>query len=335
MSKFILGVDGGATKSHLAVFNEAGNCAGFTTYGPLNHEAMAGSYAELEERLFELLPRVLSDAGVSPKDIAFSVFGMAGADTKAQVKLISDMIAKTGLTKTIVCNDAVLGVPAGCPDSTGICAINGTGFKLAAIDYNGFITDTCGLGVFTDDRGGGSWYGGRTCSEVYNALYRLGRPTMMRDMLFDALGITRKDEYLDVITTMLYGKSSKLGSVEINSIAFKAASQGDEVALGILDESALQYAGAIARLAMDIYFPCNRVLNVAFAGSVFVKQKDSPLHGLIKKHVAEFLGEREVAYTCPEAPPVTGAVILAGQRAGLDFCIDSVKEKVNENLVSQ
>lgn len=326
MSRYILGIDGGATKSHLAIFSDSGSLAGCETYSELNHEVMEGSYCELEERLAELLPRVFSDAGIGFDDIDFAVFGLAGIDTKAQEDRITDIIRRIGVKHFLACNDAVLGVPAGCPDGIGICAINGTGFKLAAVDYNGAIIDTCGMGTFTDDRGGGTWYGGRACSEVYNALFKLGRPTKMREMLFELMGIESKYEYAGAVNDIFFlNEPSAEFRVALNSIPFKAAALGDEVALGILDESAVHYGGAIARIAMDMYFPCDRVLHVTFAGSVFVKQKDSVLHEMIKRHVAEILGEREVRYTIPDAPPVAGAVLLAAQKAGFEIDPAAVK----------
>ncbi|MCL2627975.1 MAG: hypothetical protein FWD44_04660 [Oscillospiraceae bacterium] len=326
MANYILGVDAGGTKSHLVIFDRNGQCASATTYGPLNHEVMEGSYAELEERLLEVIPRTLQDAGITADDVAYAVFGVAGVDTKAQMKLVSDMVTKTGLKHFTVCNDAVLGVPAGSPDCVGICAISGTGFKVAAIDYSGVSLDICGLGSYTDDRGGGSWFGLRACGEVYNYLYRLGQKTVMKDMLFELLGISDKGEYLDVITENLYGGANLYNSVDLNSIAFRAAAQGDEVALGILRESATQYAGAIARLATDMDFPADKVLNVTLAGSVFVKQQVKIVPEMIKELVAKALGGREVTYTMLEAPPVAGAVLWAAQKAGFEFDAAAVEK---------
>ena len=316
MSKLILGVDGGATKSHLALFDSNGKCAGATAYGPLNHEAMEGSYAELEERLGELLPRVLREAGATVNDVAYAVFGMAGVDTDAQEKHISEMVRKLGFERFIMCNDAFLGVAAGCPDCVGICAINGTGFKLAAVDHSGAAVQTCGIGEFTDDRGGGSWYGHRAIGEVYSELYRLGRPTVMREMFFELLGITRREDYLEVLTEKYY--SGKLDRVAVNSVPFNAAALGDAVALDLLDESAEKYAGGIARLIMDMVFPANLPLYVTLAGSVFVRQKVKILHEMIDRRVSEALGGRHVEYLCLDAPPVAGAVIWAAQKAGFD-----------------
>jgi len=323
MSKLVLGVDGGATKSHLAIFNENGNCVGSAVYGPLNHEVMEGSYTELQERLCQFIPHAVKSAGASMDDMAYAVFGLAGVDTDAQQVLISDIIKKIGFKNQITCNDAFLGVAAGCPNCVGICAINGTGFKLAAIDVSGNAVQTCGLGSFTDDLGGGTWYGLRAISSVYNELYKLGRPTAMRETLFDMIGISGKEEYLEVLTGKYYEK--ELDSVALNSVVFNAAAQGDAVALGILEESAEQYAGAIARLIMDMDFPVDQTVHVTLAGSVFVKQKVKLLQGFIEMRVDDALSGRSVEYTRLDAPPVAGAVMWAAQKAGFEIEPASVK----------
>jgi len=344
MSNYLLGVDGGGTKSHLVVFDRDGKCVCATAYGALNHEVMEGSYTELEERLLEVIPRTFNNAGIKAEDVAEAVFGVAGVDTTAQMKIVSDIIQKTGLQHFTVCNDAVLGVPAGSPHCAGICAISGTGFKVAAIDYSGVALDTCGLGAYTDDKGGGSWFGLRACGMVYNSLYRLSRPTIMQDMVFSLFGISRKEEYLDAVTESLYGETNQYDSVALNSIAFKAAAEGDAVALDILAESASQYAGAIVRLVLDMDFPEDKVLNITFAGSVFIKQEVKILPEMIEKLVADELKARGVLgnrnepevrrinYTYLQAPPVAGAVIWAAKKAGFTIEPGLVEKELKKYL---
>jgi len=336
MSNYVLGVDGGGTKSHLVVFDRSGQCIGATRYGPLNHEVMDGSYEELEQRLMEVIPRTFREAGVALEDVTHSVFGLAGVDSKSQAGLITDIVSKTGLRNVTVCNDAMLGVPAGSPDCTGICAISGTGFKIAAIDFSGRAVDTCGFGSYTDDRGGGGWFGLRACGSVYNEIYRLGRPTLMRDMVFSLLGISDKEDYVETVVERTYGDSSLYNNFELNCIVFKAAALGDEVALDVIRESAGQYAGAIARLAMDMDFPADKVLNVILAGSVFVKQEVKILPETIEKLVAEALEQRgegrKVEYVYLQAPPVAGAVIWAAQKAGFVFEPELVKAALRQVL---
>jgi len=330
MSKLILGVDGGATKSHLAVFDSSGKCVSSETYGPLNHEVMSGSYAELEKRLSELLPRVIKNAGATIDDVSYAVFGLAGVDTDAQQVLISDIISKIGFKNQMTCNDAFLGVAASCPNCVGICAINGTGFKLAAIDNAGAVVHICGVGDFTDDRGGGNWYGGRVIGSVYNEIYRLGRPTIMRDMVYKLLGISRREDYLEVFTEKL--EAGKLDKVALNSIVFNAAVLNDAVALGILEESAEQYAGGIARLILDLDFPRDKTVHVALIGSVFVKQQVKILQEMIKTRVESALDCQDVVYNELDAPPVAGAIMWAAQKVGFEFDIAKVKTELERCL---
>ena len=327
MKNLILGLDGGATKSHLAIFDNTGKTVGTYAYGPLNHEVMPGSFDELEERLTEFIPRALKEAGTDASQIAYAIFGMAGADTRAQYKKITEIMRKTGIKDLEVYNDAFLGVAAGCPDCIGICAINGTGFKLAAIDHSGIAVETCGVGSYTDDRGGGTWYGLKAISTVYSELFKLGQPTLIREMIYKLAGITNREDYLEVVTEKFGG--SGLNSVELNSIVFEAAALGDAAALEILDESAQEYAGAIARLILDLDFPTTRTVHVTLAGSVFVKQKTTILHDLIEEKVSSVLeGKYNVEYTRLDAPPVAGAVMWAAQKAGFHIEMPAIKEGI-------
>jgi N-acetylglucosamine kinase-like BadF-type ATPase len=166
---------------------------------------------------------------------------------------------------------------------------------------------------------------------VYNELFRLGRPTIMRDMLFELIGVTRKEDYLETISEGLYNET--IDSVAINSIMFNAAELGDAVALGILEESAEQYAGGIARLAMDLDFPEDRLLYVTL-GSVFVRQKVKILQDMIAQRVRDTLGERTVEYLQLNAPPVAGAVIWAAQKAGFAIGMPAITKGVS-GLVKQ
>ncbi|MCL2221576.1 MAG: hypothetical protein FWC20_05105 [Oscillospiraceae bacterium] len=328
MSKLVLGVDGGATKSHLALFDESGKCVAATVYGALNHEVMKGSFDELREKLAECVAIVLEKAGAKTEDVTYAVLGLAGVDTESQQERITGIVGETGLKNYLVCNDALLGVPAGCPDCVGICAINGTGFKLAAVDKSGSPLHTCGVGPLTDDCGGGTWYGQRAIGVVYNELYKLGKPTMMRDMLYKLAGVSRREDYLDTVADKYMEGSFDL--VSLNSIPFEAAAKGDEVALSILSESAEQYAGGIARLAIEMEFPKEDTLHVTLAGSVFVKQKVKILQDMIQNRIADALGNRDVKYTNLDAPPVAGAVVWASQKSGIKPDMEKIKAELKK-----
>lgn len=76
-----------------------------------------------------------------------------------------------GLNDFVLCNDAFLGVKAGCTHGYGICAINGTGYTIAGIDPNRNMIQIGGQGALTGDVGGGGYLGMAVVSSVYNALF--------------------------------------------------------------------------------------------------------------------------------------------------------------------
>jgi N-acetylglucosamine kinase-like BadF-type ATPase len=344
MKKFIMGIDGGGTKSHLALFDENGVCAGVSACGALNHEGLEGSFGELEEILSKLIPDALEKAGAGfgsgagadecgvgvagAGSVAYAVLGIAGVDTAAQHSIISDIITRIGIKRFYLCNDAYLGVAAGCPDCVGICAINGTGTTVAAIDHSGKSIQVGGVGALSDDRGGGGWYGRQVLGVVYNSLFKGAAPTLLKDMLFERLGVTRKDEYLDALTESL--ANGKIDYQVFNRLAFKAAGAGDAVAIDIMDRSAEHYAGSISYIANEMDFPADKTLYVTFAGSVFVKEKVTVLPELIKTRVRALLGSRKTEYYTLDTPPVAGAVLWAARKAGFDVDMPAVKSALAE-----
>jgi N-acetylglucosamine kinase-like BadF-type ATPase len=284
---------------------------------------MDGAFEELETVLNEFIPAALKDAGATVDDIAHAVLGLAGVDTSIQHKVISGMLLRIGFKDFTLCNDAFLGVPAGCPGGAGICAINGTGSSMAAIDRAGATVQICGIGPLSNDCGGSGWYAAQVLGAVYGELFKLEPPTALRSLLFEAVGVTRKEDYVEILTSGL--ADDTLNYNAFNQLAFTAAGQGDEIALGILRESAEHYAGGIAYLASELDFPDDETLYVTLAGSVFVKEKVDILPRLIESRVRDLLGSRPVQYVKLDVPPVAGAVLWAAQKAGAAIDGDAVR----------
>jgi N-acetylglucosamine kinase-like BadF-type ATPase len=337
MGKIIIGVDGGGTKSHLAMFDVSGACIGTSACGPLNHESMDGSFGELEPILVAFIQDSVKKAGSNADDVAYAVLGVAGVDTAAQHAIISDMLRKAGLRHFMLCNDSFLGVAAGCPEGAGISLINGTGTSMAAVDYSGNTLQVAGLGDFTDDCGGGGWYGRQVLAAVYNSLYKKGRATSLCGTLFSMLGISRKEDYIEALTAWFIkgglggagdaGGDSGYGA--IGRYVFEAADAGDAAAVAILDKSAEHFAGGIACMATEMDFPESRTLHVSFAGSVFVKEKVQALPKLIEERVRLNLGAaRQVDYHKLDTVPVAGAVLWAAQKAGFNIEMKAIKDNL-------
>lgn len=327
--KYVLGIDGGGTKSHLALFDENGKLVNFLAFGTLNHEGMAGSFEQLRTTFAEVVQKLLKDSNVSFDDLAYGVFGLAGVDTNTQHELITGFVKEAGVQRFILSNDAYLGVPAGCPGGVGMCAINGTGSTIAAIDYSGNTMQIGGLGYASDECGGGSWFGRQALRAVFNALFKKAQPTLMTEMIFNEIGVTRKEDYIEKLMGNLH--FTQIRPNRFNPFVFAAADKGDEAAIAILARSTEHFAGTIAYLAEEMDFE-NKPIHVVFAGSVFVKEKVKLLQHMVAKRTVEMLGGRAVSFAEIDTVPVTGAVLWAAQKAGFDFKAESVKEEIAKAL---
>ena len=85
MSKFILGVDGGGTKTDAVIADENGKVIASATNGGANWERMGISKAL--DSLKEVINSAAASAGISTSDIAYATFAIAGIDWPNDIKL--------------------------------------------------------------------------------------------------------------------------------------------------------------------------------------------------------------------------------------------------------
>ena len=327
MKNYLIGIDGGGTKSHLAIFDQNGQLVTIGKYGPLNHEVMEGSFTQLEKELSSFIENTLASVDAKVTDVAFAVMGIAGVDTKNQHAIVSAIVERIGFKKYILCNDAFLGVSAGCPGGVGICAINGTGSSMAAVDHSKTTVQVGGLDNLSNDCGGGSWFGTRLLAAVYEELFKCEAKTMMTEMVFDWFGIRDADEFVEKIANI---DEDKAMMYELNIMTFKAAAANDPVAISILQKSADHYAGGITYLAKTLDFPVDKTLHITLAGSVFAKEKTHVLPDLLAALVAKRLPGRAIEFHKLTTVPVAGAVYWAGKEAGYKIEMETITKSLSE-----
>ena len=309
MAEYVIGVDIGATKSHLALFDAEGKLVDFGRWGPLNYECLPGLYAQFEDEFGQFAGGIVSKNGINMKQVSYSVLGVGGVDTKKQHANISGILRKQGFEKFTLVNDAFLGIPAGSRTGTGICAINGSGCTLAGINKNHDMLQIGGVGAVSADMGGGGYMGERLLSAVYTELFRKGEPTLMTKLLFEKLGIASKYDYVETIH-----EKTNDGSFSIYAcgrMIFEAAGQDDPVAAGILRDMAANYANGISCMIEELRFPKEEELDVVLAGSVFVKGEHPLLIDSLKAKVSGDNPDRRICYNLLNVPNVAGAVVWA------------------------
>jgi len=328
--QYVIGIDTGATKSHLALFDTTGALVDFAHWGPLNHEVLPGSFAQFKDELGQFVTQTLSKNGLNIEQVASAAFGIAGVDTKVQHGIVTQILKEIGFKKFNLANDAFLGIPAGSPTGIGICAINGTGCTLAGINSKGRMLQIGGVGFISDDYGGGGMMGQKVVSTVYSELFRKGEPTSMTPVLLEKLGVTEKFDFVDKI----YEKIED-GSFDVSRSAkmlFEAVIQNDKAASQILRDIGTSYANGISCMIEELEFT-NDEVNVVFAGSVFVKSEHPLLLDTIKEKLTKDNPGCRFNFNLLKVPPVAGAAFWALTMLDIDdksFYYNKVCDQLRE-----
>ena len=314
---YVLGVDAGGTKTHYALYDHARRTADLLTGGTGNHEGLPGGFVQLEEELAHRVGALLARNQATYADIDYAVLGMGGVDTLLQHEIISGILRRIGLRDFILCNDAYLGVKAG-PFGHGVCAINGTGFSVAGISPDGRMVQIGGFGELSGDFGGGGMLSACAVGRVYDALYRQHSPTALTGLLFDALGVADKREFMERVSQR-QAEDGKAFTLTVMHLLLQAASQGDAAASAILTRSGTRYAEAIAAACRELALPAESAVGVVLAGSVFTKAAYPGIQDAMAACLAELMPAASFRYQRLDTPCVTGAVLWAlealGQRA--------------------
>lgn len=323
MKKYILGVDGGNTKTDYFLFDLEGNFIDFERCGTCSHEGLAdsfeGSYRVMKKDLMPLLDR----NNVAPGEIYSSVFGLAGVDTPYQKERLQGVIERLGFKNFEVVNDSFLGIKP--ISKVGVCSINGTGTSTGGIDLDGNYLQVGGIGYFTGDEAGGRWLAKRAIRQAFDSLYRFGKPTVLTDIVMKALGINDKYYFAEAI-------SERLGKVNLHEITlavFDNANKGDEVCIDLLKEMADNLARSTGGCVMNLNLGDNPT--VILAGSVWVKGACPVLVEEFKKKINLYT-KKECNVVVLRNPPATGAIIWAVELATGEYPSVEVRELISKNV---
>ena len=133
MPSFVVGVDGGTTKTIALVADKQGRILGAGRGG--NSNWTGPDVAAPMRVVAETVREALRQAGLRGADVAMGVFGLAGADWPEDYRRRQAVLEDSGIARrVIVKNDALVGWRAGTRGRFGVAIVAGTGSNTA----NGF-----------------------------------------------------------------------------------------------------------------------------------------------------------------------------------------------------
>ncbi|OPH59764.1 N-acetylglucosamine kinase [Paenibacillus ferrarius] len=304
---YIIGVDGGNSKTDYFLFDIQGNFIDHIHTSTCSHEQFKDAYVSTFRIMNEHIQHLLTRNQLTMADIAAGAFGLAGADIPSQKEQLCEVIERIGFTNYALDNDSFLGVKAGSAQGYGICSINGSGTVTGGISPSGNRLQVGGVGSeLSGDEAGGFFLARKVLRAVYDSLYRMGPETELKSPVMKLLQIDRKELFMEFALDGMLKRS--LPITKLVQILFASADQGDAIALAILDNTAKQLAYSTVGCMHNLDF--GQHVDIILAGSVWVKA-ESPLLLQTYKDYVTSMTDHTCQFIILQVPPATGAVLWA------------------------
>ncbi len=306
MSRYFLGVDTGATKSHALIIDENGRSLGFGVDGPGNWEVVG--WDGLRRVLDDVIAQATTAASIDRSQIAGAGFGLAGYDWPEDRPPHLKIIREIGITCPIqLVNDAFIGLPAGTDKGWGVVVSAGTSCNCYGRHPDGKIGRVIGSSYIGGEYAGASELVWKAVQMVAQAWTQRGAATRLTDAFLDVTGAPDVTSLLAGLVRDRY----KIGA-ECAPLIFEIADAGDEVALDLVCWAGREL-GELANSVIRQLDIAELAMDVVLSGSFF---KGSPL---LQQTVAD-----TIHAFAPHArlirlrtDPVIGAALL-GQEAADD-----------------
>ena len=306
---YILGVDGGGTKTITRITDVKGCILAETITGPSNYKKVKLSVAlkNIVEGVVQSIYSFNSDG----TNISFksSCFGLAGLDSNKDEAIYKDMILRSqiakmlDLNKTIICNDSRIGLAAGTDKKNGIMIICGTGSNCFGINEDGIEIKADGWDFILGDECSSFEVGLRALKAVMRDFDKRGRKTILKERILEKLNLSSIEDLIEwaYIDPFYSEKVASLAQVVGDS-----AELGDMISQKILSNAAKEAFITIKTVAMQLGFK-NKDFDIVFVGSLFKCEKYFK-NLLCEKLIKTFPG---INFTKLNDKPVAGAIKLA------------------------
>ncbi|MCL6518235.1 MAG: kinase [Armatimonadetes bacterium] len=310
--QYVIGVDGGATKTFALVAQTDGTIVGFGKSGCGSYE-MAGIEAA-KSNILDAIEQALSQKDTPRNAVELGCFALAGADFYPEdFDLLEKAMRELGVAKQVIIrNDSIAGLRAGTFRPYGVCIIMGTGFNGAGIGKDGTEVRFFGEGYIFGDLGGGGAIARDALFHAMRAYDGRGKPTVLMQKALDHWGAKDMEELARIL---YYNKESLKKISPFCPKVFEAAFDGDEVAQGIIrkfgEEAGISANALIRRLGFE-----NEEFECVMAGSVF-KGKGTLMMDTVRSIVLPVAPKARVI--TPRYEPVVGALMLALEAAGVQI----------------
>lgn len=319
--RYILGVDGGGSKTYAVVVDQLGNKVGSGVAGCGNHQ---GPGIEVALRnIVEASDQALNEAGLSREDIDYASFGLAGADREKDFNILRPALATLSYKDWDVVCDTLEGLRTGSADNVGVVLVCGSGTNAMGRNSKGEVVQTGGFGYLFGDTAGGSWMAAETFRAAVRSWEFREEPSILTELVPSALG------FQDMETVFNHWLDEDLWNVPQNLtvVLHKAAAERDGLAIRLLETTGRELGLAANSVIRRLGGFGNASIPIVLVGSVLQKGKSPHLLQALSDTIEK--QNKDFQILIPEMAPVYGAVLL-----GMDHLSIETGEDIGQKFVS-
>jgi len=300
--KRALAVDGGNSKTDVAVLSAEGDVLGFAR-GPASsphHIGVEGTVETVAGLIEEALGRP-ADGQVA--DVAALL--MAGVDFPGEEDELRGAVAARGWVEQIfVGNDTFAVLRAGTERGWGVAVVCGAGINCVGVAPDGRHARFPALGPTTGDWGGGFDVGLAATSAAARSEDGRGPTTSLERLVPAHFGVGTPLELAEEIHRGVIPMSRL---EELPPVVFAAAAEDDAVAAQIVDRLASEVV-ALSRVALERLDLTEQPVELLLGGGL-LQAGDGRLLDRIETGIRKV--SPEIAVRRSSSPPIVGAVLLA------------------------
>ncbi|MEX1275692.1 MAG: BadF/BadG/BcrA/BcrD ATPase family protein [Bacteroidota bacterium] len=305
--QFVIGLDGGGTKTAAVLADINGNVLAEETGGPSNFQIIGVEKAA--ETILGLIERCCKQHGCSSGDVASVTVGLTGAGRPGdQRRMWEGLIGaaerrNVSLNTVVIESDARIALEGAFKGKVGIILIAGTGSIAFGKDMEGNVHRAGGWGRTLGDEGSGYKIGRDGLNAVTRHLDERLKETLLTKLVARDFGLSSQEK----IITAVYRENFDVASIA--PLVIEAAEQKDPEAARILNRATFELSEHVRALLLKIerVSRARRKVPLAFIGSVITSE--SVLTKILRHKITFSLPQ--ISIVQPAASPAYGAVLLA------------------------
>lgn len=305
---YILGVDGGGTRTIVQVADLSGEVVAESESGSSNYKSVGIKIAKenINKAVFKVIDLLNNSKEFTFKNACFGLSGNDSCeDRDIYHKIIFDSKIKDYLNpaSTIICNDTRIGLAAGSNSKNGIMIICGTGSNCYGINEEGKEAKVNGWDYILGDEGSGYAVGIKALRALMKAYDGRGESTLLFKTILEDLNIKNVSE---LIRWAYIDSFSKDKIAAIAKTVCRTAEMGDRISIKILEEEATEAVNSVTVVANKLNM-ADKKFDLVFVGNLFKCEKYFK-SVLMKKLKNKFT---QINFMPLTEKPVEGAIKLA------------------------